>query len=168
MTCRYIGEQTDGQGERFGEYAHNLDEREQGYRSLEEHRDIGPEYFLPIFAVTEHIDCEERYQCQEQRHGYIAGNICSGGEYGYQPHYVAQQYEEEYGEQQRGVPLVLLAYRRLYHIIHNHGHYILHKPHESAGSRICGIPMAIPAGRQHHDQAKQQTVNHDSKSHLGK
>ena len=167
VTCGDICEQTYGKGERLGEYTYNLDEREQRYGSLEEYGDIGPENLLPVLAVTEYIHGKECDQGKEECHGYVAGHIGSCREYGNESHDVAQQYKEEYGEQQRGVPFVILAYRGFDHVIDYHGNDKLHEAHKALGRGIGGAVTSVPACGAHHNDAEQQAVEDHSQSNLG-
>ena len=57
------------------------------------------------------------------------------------------KYKEEHGEQQGRTPLVLLSYRRLDDIVHDHVNDQFHQANESAGSRCCGIMTAVPTCR---------------------
>ena len=167
MTRSYICKQTYCEGKRLGEYTHNLNERQQRDGSLEEYGNIGPKYLFPILAVTKHIDRKECYQRQSERNGDIARYIGSSREYGNKTHYVAQQYKEEYGEQQRRITFVVLAYRRLDYVIHNHGYDILHKTHKPARSGICCTVTPVPAGSAHHYHAEQQAVYYHGQRYLG-
>ena len=52
MACHHVGKKSDHQGERLGKDAHELDDGDNGYRSLEPGGYIRPEDVLPIVFVA--------------------------------------------------------------------------------------------------------------------
>ena len=102
MAGHDVGKQTDGEGEGFGEESEDFDDGHQRHGALHPHGHIGPKHLAPIFACAEQIDGKECADGKHECDGYVARHIGSTGEDGYQPHEIAEEQQEEGGEQVEG------------------------------------------------------------------
>lgn len=81
MSRQDIGKETDHQGERFGEYPNELEERHKRDRAFKPHRSRRDEEdILPIVLRGEDIDENERDHGEYAGHGEVARHVGSARE----------------------------------------------------------------------------------------
>ena len=116
---------------------------------------MGPEDVFPILLVAEEVDGNHGADGKEERHVDVARNVGATREYRKQTENVCREDEEEHREQIRSERLeVLLAYRRLDHIVVDGHDEHLHHSDKSARSLTSLVLTLVPASarKEHSNQ----------------
>ena len=147
VSCHHVGKETDHESERLGENAEELYDWHQRHRiSLEEYRHMRPEDVFPILLVAEEVDGNHGADGKEERHVDVARNVGATREYRKQTENVCREDEEEHREQVWCERLeVLLAYRRLDHVVIDGHDEHLHHSDKSARSLTSLVLALVPA-----------------------
>jgi len=66
MSGHHVGEQTNHQRERLGNYPEDFHDGHQGNGQFEKHGNFRPKDFFPIGLGTEHVDDNHREQSQHK------------------------------------------------------------------------------------------------------
>ena len=82
MAAHDIGKQTDHQGEGLRKYSEEFYHRHHRHWYFQPRGHLGPEDFLPVFAVAEEVDGQEGAEGQEESNRNIASHVGSTWEDG--------------------------------------------------------------------------------------
>lgn len=85
MARHDVGEQTDHQRERLGEYPEELHERHDRQGQFQVDRRFGPKDLFPVRFRGEQVDRYKRTKCQYACYRYISRNISASREIGMIP-----------------------------------------------------------------------------------
>ena len=80
MARHDVGEQTDHQRERLGEYPEELHERHDRQGQFQVDRRFGPKDLFPVRFRGEQVDRYKRTKCQYACYRYISRNISASRE----------------------------------------------------------------------------------------
>ena len=152
MTGQHVGEESDHQGERLGEYTDKLYQRYERHRHFEPCRNLRPEDILPVSPSSEKVDYDKGSKGQDKSHGDIAGHIDSSREERYETHEVVDQDKEKHRQEEGREPAPVFSNSRLYQVLLHCLHSPFHQGRQPARS-LGNLTSAVPAcGTQHQGQ----------------
>ena len=114
-------------------------------------------------SVREQVHRHESADCQSEGNGYVPRSIRSAGEDRHYSHEIVHQYEEEGGEQIRGVfPAVVSGNGRFYDIIVDECYHRFQNGRYPCRGFVQHIVFPVPARASEYKQHHYQTVYHQS------
>ncbi len=153
VSCRYVGKQSNHQGERLDEQAEDFNRRQD---QLYPGRNAGhPEDVLPVVFVAVDVGNDERQHGKRQGHRQVAGNVGASGENRNQAEQVAEKDEKEQAHDERLEALVVLFanHRACYFVADKHEEHL--KKRLDAVRRLAVVP-AVAFCHQHENDDQQQ------------
>ena len=146
MSGHDIGEKPYHQRKRLGEDSQDFRQRDQRYRHFQPPWHIRPENVFPVMSVREQVHRHESADCQSEGNGYVPRSIRSAGEDRHYSHEIVHQYEEEGGEQIRGVfPAVVSGNGRFYDIIVDECYHRFQNGRYPCRGFVQHIVLPVPA-----------------------
>ena len=165
MARHDVGEQTDHQRERLGEYPEELHERHDRQGQFQVDRRFGPKDLFPVRFRGEQVDRYKRTKCQYACYRYISRNISASRENRYDPDQVIDQDKEKYRQQIGRERLIFFSDRLFDHPVLYVGDGHFHQSDKSA-RRLVRV-LFIPMGGSENDEKQEAATEEQSANILG-